>query len=169
MLSQQIKVNEINNTQIREDSELAKSIKIALIGNPAVDNGNISAEVVDSVVVISGWTSTVSEKLFIEEEASAVPGVSKVINNIEVYRPTPVSDIGITGAILQSLSLHLKLDLSAVFVKVCNGMVFIRGSVPTSHQKMMAEVLARKIPPVIGVINELQIVPTPKANNYLIS
>ncbi len=88
-----------------------------------------------------------------------------MINNIEVYRLTPVSDIGITGTILQSLSLHLKLDLSTVFVKVCNGMVFIRGSVPTSHQKMLAEMIARKIPQVVGVINELQIVPAAKANN----
>ncbi len=48
MLSQQIKVNEINDTQIREDPELTKSIKTALIGNHAFDNGNISVEVVES-------------------------------------------------------------------------------------------------------------------------
>jgi len=146
-------------SSIRRDDELAKRIEIALHGNIAVDTGKISVEVVGADVFIRGLANTLAEKIFIEEEISAVPEVTKVINDIEVHNSTPLSDIGIAGDILQCLSLCLRLDLSAVFVKVCNGIVFLRGAVPTSYCRTRAGALAGKIPQVVAVINGLQVVP----------
>ena len=143
----------------KRDGELAKRIEIALNGNIAVDTGKISVEVVGTDVLIRGQANTFAEKIFIEEEISAVPGVTKVINDIEVHHSTLISDIGIAGHILQCLSLCLRLDLSAVFVKVCNGIVFLRGAVPTPYCRTRAGALAGKIPQVVAVINELQVVP----------
>ncbi len=155
----QVEINDILSKQMKEDGKLAICIGIVLAGNHAVDSGRVSIDVVDSVVTMSGWANTIAEKVFLEQEVWTVPGIKQLVNEIQICRSTPASDVGITSEILQCFSLCLKLDLSAIFVMVCNGIVFLRGAVPTSHSRTKAGTLAGKIPQVIGVINELQVVP----------
>jgi osmotically-inducible protein OsmY len=154
-----VEMDEITQSNSRKDGRLARHIRKAISKNHIIDSSKISVDVIDSVVMIKGQAATIAEKLFAEEEAFAVPGVRQVINNIKVCPLSPASDVGIAGDILQCLSLCLRLDLSAVFVKVRKGVAFLRGAVPTARCKLVAGTLARKIPQVIGVVNELQVAP----------
>jgi osmotically-inducible protein OsmY len=75
----------------------------------------------------------------------------------------------VAGEILQSFSLCLGLNLAEVTVDFCDGVVHLRGTVPTEYMKEAAEELAAWTPSVASVINELRVLEPLDAGWYLSS
>lgn len=56
------------------------------------------------------------------------------------------------------LLTHEELEITAPAVRVKAGVVLLRGSVPTRHQKLLAMDIAARVHDVVGVFNELTVV-----------
>lgn len=56
-----------------------------------------------------------------------------------------------------------ELDIRALVVEVKAGVVLLRGLVPTCHQKVLAGCMAAGVRGVVGVFNELAVVPKLRA------
>ncbi len=150
-------------------STLKKRILRALAKNRWIDESKMSVSVEGSIVQIDGVASSAAQKLLAEREALAVPGVRQVRNGVKVIQTQSQNNIWIAGEILQCFSLCLGMNLSRVFVKVQNGVAYIRGTVPTARLKLAAETVTRTIPQVLGVVNELEVDPRLINNESLLS
>ena len=58
-----------------------------------------------------------------------------------------------------SIKAHKALDDQSIHAKAKNGTLVLTGSVKTSEQKQQAEKLAKKVPNVQQVVNELEVEP----------
>lgn len=139
------------------DDSLRRHISRALARNSMIDETKVSVEVINGVVHLSGFASTAAEKRLAEDEAWAAPGIRDIVNNIEVLTSAPKSDVQTADEILLGLSACLGLDQSDVTVELRDGVVHLRGIVPSGYLKSAAEELARWTPSVVDVVNELAV------------
>ena len=68
-------------------------------------------------------------------------------------------DSGIEDNFKASIEAHKALDDQSIHAKAKNGTLVLTGSVKTSEQKQQAEKLAKKVPNVQQVVNELEVDP----------
>jgi hyperosmotically inducible protein len=68
-------------------------------------------------------------------------------------------DKGIEDNFKATIKAHKALDDQSIKGSAKNGTLEITGSVKTSHQKMEVESLAKKVPNVQQVVNELEVKP----------
>ena len=140
-----------------DDDNLRQHIQRALSRNPKLAKSKVSVEVMNGVVYLGGFVNTATEKRLAECEAWAAPGVKDIINRIEVLSAAPKSELQIVSEIRQSFSYCLGLDLTKIAVEFKEGIVHLRGTVPSDYLKEAAEELATWTPQVSGVINELNV------------
>ena len=70
--------------QYVDDTVITTKVKSALLGDDAVKSFAVSVETVKGVVQLSGFVNTSDQKSAAGKDASAVPGVKKVHNNLIV-------------------------------------------------------------------------------------
>ncbi len=101
-------------------------------------------------VVLSGVTRSRSAKETAGRIAQAVKGVSAVDNRLVV-------DADVELAIAQALAADPRTRgaFPGILVGVVFGITFLKGAVPTAEMKAAAEEIARQIPGVKSVSNEL--------------
>jgi hyperosmotically inducible periplasmic protein len=68
-------------------------------------------------------------------------------------------DSGIEDNFKASIKAHKALDDQSIHAKAKNGTLVLTGSVKTAEQKRQAEKLAKKVPNVQQVVNELEVEP----------
>jgi hyperosmotically inducible protein len=68
--------------QYVDDSAITAKIKKALLADSAVKSLEIKVETVKGVVQLSGFVDNSDQKSSAESDASAVPGVKRVVNNL---------------------------------------------------------------------------------------
>jgi osmotically-inducible protein OsmY len=140
-----------------DDKGLKKRVKRALSRNPNIDERQISIQIKDGLVQLSGLVGSVAEKRLAEEEVRAAPGVKEVASSIRVVSIPYQSDVQMVGEILRCLSLCLRLDLSKVSVQVRNHIAFLKGTVSSNRLKSAVEELLLSMPFVAKVINNLNV------------
>jgi hyperosmotically inducible protein len=67
-----------------DDSTITTKVKAALLGDEAVKSFEIKVETFKGVVQLSGFVDTADQKAAAEKDASAVPGVKDVKDNLSV-------------------------------------------------------------------------------------
>lgn len=109
-------------------------------------------------VVLSGVVRSRSAKETAERIAGKVKGVSAVDNRLVV-------DPDVELAVAQALAADPRTRgaFPGILVGVVFGVTYLKGSVPTAEMKSAAEEIARKIPGVKFVSNELGITQDVKA------
>ncbi len=70
--------------QYVDDTAITSKVKSALLGDDAVKSFEIKVETVKGVVQLSGFVDTSDQKSAAGKDASAVPGVQDVRNNLIV-------------------------------------------------------------------------------------
>lgn len=73
---------------------------------------------------------------------------------------TTRSDRQILQCVLDRLCRDARLDATRIAVLVGQGVVHLRGTVPTAEQKSLAEQQARQTPGVVDVIDEIVVAPS---------
>lgn len=68
----------------RDDAAIKHDVESALFYDNLVNSYQVTVDVKDGVVTLSGTVDSDEEKRAAEEDAQAVPGVSQVINNLVV-------------------------------------------------------------------------------------
>jgi hyperosmotically inducible protein len=140
------------------DSWLTAKTKIALFGDDRIKGGQVSVETVKGVVSLRGKVDSDSAKAAAASVAQAVEHVKSVRNDLQVVPPgdrkvIDISDKDITRQVEGRLSKDAQLK--KVDVRTDGGAVILTGAVSSVGASARASELARGVPGVRMVKNEL--------------
>ena len=140
------------------DSWLTAKTKIALFADERVKGRQVSVETVNSAVTLRGKVDSDEAKTAAASVAKAVEGVKSVRNDLQVVPPvdrkvTDASDKDITQQVEDRLAKDAQLK--KVEVRTDGGAVILTGAVPSIGASARASELARHVPGVRSVKNEL--------------
>lgn len=141
----------------RADPEIRNDVVRALTRDVWVDASRLQVRVDEGVVYLSGTVEDATSKSAAEEDAWSIRGVTEVVNDIAVIPASAVLDDDIARDVKQELERTLKIKPDQIHVDVRDGVVHLKGSVSTVSQRWVAEDLARWIPGVVDVMNELSV------------
>jgi osmotically-inducible protein OsmY len=144
------------------DSQLQQAVIIELGWEPSVDSGHIGVSAHDGIVTLNGHVQNFSQKLAAEKAAARVKGVKAVAEEIEVKLPFDIdrSDEDIASAAIERLAWDSSVPRDAVKVRVEKGWVTLSGDVEWHYQKEAAAQNVSVLHGVVGVSNQLRIMPT---------
>jgi len=140
------------------DSWLTAKTKIALFADERVKGRQVSVETVNATVTLRGKIDSDEAKAAAASVAKAVEGVNSVRNDLQVVPPgdrkmTDASDKDITQQVEGRLAKDAQLK--KVDVRADGGAVILTGAVPGIGASARASELAREVPGVRSVKNEL--------------
>jgi hyperosmotically inducible protein len=140
------------------DSWLTAKTKIALFGDDRIKGGQVSVETVKGVVSLRGKVDSDNAKAAAGSVAQAVDGVKSVRNDLQVVpagdrKVIDASDTDITREVEGRLAKDARLK--KVGVRTDGGAVILTGAVSSIGVSARASELARGVPGVRMVKNEL--------------
>jgi len=140
------------------DSWLTAKTKIALFADDRVKGLQVSVETVNATVTLRGKVDSDEAKTAAASVAKAVEGVKSLRNDLQVVPPGDRTVIDASDKdITQQVEGRLAKDaqLKKVGVRADRGAVILTGAVPSIGASARASELARAVPGVRSVKNEL--------------
>jgi hyperosmotically inducible protein len=134
--------NNLNNIDVSQDRE--KGI-MTLTGNVASDDQKNQAE---TLAKQAAPDYTIADEIGVRPAGDSSAGT--VASNL---------DSAIEDNFKASIKAHNNLDDQSIHCKAKNGTLVLKGTVKTMEQKKEAESLAKQVPNVQQVVNELEIKP----------
>lgn len=151
---------------MRDDEAILADVAHQLDWDDRIESKEISIRVMNGNVHLDGEVPAMTDKSAAYDDAQQVDGVVAVENNLKVQIPstrTIPSDAQIRENALASLSVNSDVETYSIDVTVENGWVTLEGTVHAFWEKISAENEVRNINGVLGVSNNLAVVPT---DNY---
>ena len=140
-----------------KDTEITENIQHSLKSNSNVNPVDLSVDVVNGEVTLSGKVAKSWEKTEVKKIANSAKGVVNVANNIEVKPSAIRSDEYIKKDILRVFERSALVDEDNVHVEVNNGVVHLTGRVATGSIKNEINDKVVYTNGVVDVINETTI------------
>lgn len=146
---------------MRTDSEIQKDVMEELKWEPFLNSSEIGVAVKNGVVTLSGLVDSYSKKISAEKAAKRVAGVKAVAEDVKIRLSGTgkKSDTEIAEALLNALKWHSALQEDKVKIKVEDGWVTLEGDVEWEFQKNAVGSTAENLLGVIGVSNNIKIIP----------
>jgi hyperosmotically inducible protein len=140
------------------DSWVTSKVKISLFADERVKGSQVSVDTMKGVVHLRGKVDSAEAKSAAGDIAKEIEGVKSVKNDLQVVAPTArkavdASDSDIAKAVGTRLSKDTQLK--KVDVRTDAGVVTLTGEVPTIGSSAKASEMARGVPSVRSVKNEL--------------
>jgi osmotically-inducible protein OsmY len=113
------------------------------------------------VVTLTGSVAQEDHKALAQETVSGLPGVTSVVNRLEVVgdQPSEHSDQWITMKVKTVLTFHKNVSAMATTVNTQNGVVTLSGNVGTEAKKELTGEYAKDVEGVTEVRNDLVVAP----------
>jgi osmotically-inducible protein OsmY len=146
---------------MRSDSEIERDVREELEWDPDLDAKDIAVSVKNSVVMLTGFTRSYTDRLEAEIAAKRVAGVRAVANDIEVRLPAidQRPDPDIARDAVEALKSELPISHDKIKLTVKDGWITLEGAVEWQYQKTSAESAVRKVKGVKGVTNLITVAP----------
>jgi hyperosmotically inducible periplasmic protein len=140
------------------DSWVTSKVKISLFADERVKGSQVGVDTMKGVVHLRGKVDSAEAKSAAGDIAKGIEGVKSVKNDLQVVAPTArkavdASDSDIAKAVGTRLSKDTQLK--KVDVRTDAGVVTLTGQVPTVGASAKASEMARGVPGVRSVKNEL--------------
>jgi hyperosmotically inducible periplasmic protein len=141
------------------DIWITSAVRMRLLADTQVPGLEIDLDSYDGVVTLFGIVSSQDAKAAAEADALKVSGVKRVVNELQVVassRQEAVSarDDDLQREVRRALDEH---EFRDVGLEVRNGVVRLTGHVPTGTRSLQAAVVARSIPGVRAVEDDLRV------------
>ncbi|MFP4015475.1 MAG: BON domain-containing protein [Halanaerobiales bacterium] len=147
----------------RSDDVIKQSVESQLEWDTRVDASNISIRVDNGVVTLTGTVPTYRASRAAEDTAWIVMGVTSVINNLLVEYSSDITvpgDDEIKINVETILSANPDINILDMDISVTGGIVTLEGSVDSYWKILHAEELISNLPGVLGIKNNLAVVPS---------
>lgn len=154
------------------DTDIKNNVVAELIWDNRIDETNITVDVDNGVVTLKGNVYGMFQKRIAEIDATQVMGVLDVNNNLEVTYAGIIKvppDVEIAERIRNIIMWDQDLNSFEINVKINKGIVTLSGNVNSYWKKYYAEDIASNVMGVIGVINQIVIVPTENIEDHTIA
>ena len=136
-------VNNITvNALKRADEAIRKDVETTLANDPAADVYEITTQVNDGVVTLSGKVQSHAERELATQLAKGIKGVREVKSQLEVNYKTTRADDEIAADVRRILEWDVWVNESFIDASVKDGKVTLTGSVASAAQKTRAKSLA---------------------------
>jgi len=155
-------VKDAGKTATREvtDSWLTLKTKLALLADERVSSNDVSVKTVKGVITLHGKVPSADEQKAAEEIALKIEGQKKVVNQLTVV-PTAQrkmvdrQDAQIVTDVKQAIKKDASLKKADIDVRAEKGIVTLTGKAPSLETSVRASAVARWVPGVRAVRNEL--------------
>jgi osmotically-inducible protein OsmY len=142
---------EVRPSPLRKDADIRKDVIAALARDPAADAYELSVDVKDNVVTLTGEVDSWTEKQLAERVAKGVRGVVGLNDEIKVGYDMKRPDSEIQVDIKEQLDWDAMVDGYLIGVSVDDHQVKLTGTVGSAAEKRWAEDDAWKVSGVTGV------------------
>ena len=144
-----------------KDGWISSKAKIALFADDRVSGSHVTVETKNGVVTLRGKVGSADEKKAAEEVAKSVEGVTSVKNSLQVVaaserKAVDAKDEDLTKSVKDRLKKDARLKGSDVEVRADKGVVTLTGEVKDLGARARASEVARGVPGVRSVKNELK-------------
>ncbi len=139
------------------DRQVALHVRQAMDAHSELPPGTATVHVRDGVCTLKGHVCNAEERHIAEEVTSHCRGVKKVVNQLNVDQLDEFSDAATTRAVKCALAYCKDFDIHGITVSCADGIVVLRGMVPTMMDKMLAEEMTRIQSGVCMVENHIQV------------
>lgn len=150
---------------MNHDLQLQQRVIDALEFEPGVDAAHIGVSARDGVVTLSGHVRSYAEKITAERAVRRVRGVEAVAQELEVRLPSDkkLADDEIAARAVRLLEWDVAIPAGRISIKVEHGIVTLSGAVEWHYQRVEAEYDVRKLGGVRAVVNDIAVMPKPRA------
>ena len=143
-----------------KDSWITTKTKLALTTDGRTKARHISVETQGRAVMLRGKVSSTEERTAAEEIARGISGVASVNNALQIVpddqrKTVDTKDDGIETAIRERLMNDAQLKGAGIKIRSDNSVVTLRGKISDPKAKSHASDVARGVPGVRAVRNEL--------------
>jgi hyperosmotically inducible protein len=157
------KVSDTTNkmTGASKDAWLTAKTKIALYSDDRVSGSSINVDTQNGTVVLRGKVGSADEKRVAEEVTRSIDGVGTVKNELQVVSPSErkmvnAKDSDLKDSVQRQIKQDTRLKESDIEVRVDAGVVTLMGDVKDIGARARASEVARSVPGVRSVKNELR-------------
>jgi osmotically-inducible protein OsmY len=123
----------------QSDYQIRMNVVNALLSDPATDSFEVSVEVDNNIVTLSGTVDSYVEKELCGEIAKGIKGVKDIENDIEVDYKLDRPNYEIKTDIESRLKSDVRVDDGLINVEVDNGEVKLTGTVGSAKEKSQAK------------------------------
>jgi len=147
--------------EILSDEDIREDVVEQLIWDDRVNAANVTVEVEDGTVTLSGTVPTYLARLAAADAVRLIPGVLSVENELTVEADAAgLGDRYLEARVTEALGWNPDVDVSEIEVEVQNSVATLSGTVDSAWRVERAEEVASDVAGVVSVINELTVVPT---------
>lgn len=148
-------------TGATKDAWVTAKTKIALYGDDRVSGTAINVDTRNGTVTLRGKVASADEKRTAEEVAKTVDGVGAVKNELQVVaagerKAVNAKDGDLKDSVQKQIKRDARLKDADIDVRVDNGIVTLMGDVKDIGARARASEVARSVPGVRSVKNELK-------------
>ena len=154
------------------DREIQNQITEEINKDNRIDASKVKVKVNNHEVILKGTVPTFRDKQAATADAWGIKGITTVDNQLIVQYTSPPQipkDAEIKYRIQNLLKWNENIDAQEITVSVQNAWVNLAGNVSTLFEKAKAEDLVKNLHGVLGIMNEITIVPTAKIADVLIA
>lgn len=151
---------------MKPDTEIQQDVLKELKWDPRVDPTEVGVQVSQGVVTLTGTIGSYAKKVAAKEAAHRVVGVHDVANALVVALPSAFErkDPDIAHAVRRALEWDVLVPDERIRSTVSQGWVTLEGQVDRWSQRADADRAVERLAGVKGVINEISVHPTIKAD-----
>lgn len=154
---------QVVSVEFSERTEMSEKVRKEILGLPyygAFDA--IGFDIKGDTVILNGYVVRPLTKDDAEDEVAEIPGVRRVINNIEVLPVSPNDDrirLRVQSSIADKGALYRYLlgANPSIRIVVKNGRVMLEGYVANEADRNLANIAAREVSGTFEVTNNLKI------------
>lgn len=144
------------------DTWVTTAVKMRLLADPDVPGLDVNVDTRQGVVTLFGAVGSAKAKADAESAARATAGVREVRNDLQVVPDAKAAlveeqDEVVDERIAAALEKDERLDEAAIDVEVTNGVARLTGTVDSQAERLTAAVVARGVPGVRAVQNDLRV------------
>jgi osmotically-inducible protein OsmY len=152
------------------EEDVKRNVVDQLAWDDRVDASKVGVAVDGGTVVLSGSVATPFARQAATQDARVVLGVAAVDNQLVVDMVEPVPPAPeLEERMRRVLDWNPAIDSERITLSHQNGVVTVSGSVDALWKKFEVEYRLLDIAGVLGVVNELTVVPTQSINDELIA
>jgi osmotically-inducible protein OsmY len=143
-----------------KDAEIATKVKTKLAADPDVNPFNVSVDVNEGVVRLSGKVEKAEARDEAVHHAKTTEGVVRVINDIEIGKASMgerLDDTTLVVKVKAKITANSELNPFNINVDAADGVITLMGRVESQEKKDLAGRIARDTEGVVRVQNRLEV------------